>query len=237
MKGSLKNLILSLISITCLGIVVIIVLGAVDEAYAADIGTKKYITNKSEVIILVGDSRVMQMSYMDQKYRENYVLIFSNGAGIRCIDPNGGPRWIGDRFVKALKKYPNAPVVFELGVNSNSNPNTNFKRTRVYDYYIQNYPSHKFIVSSVGGTNGTGAYSNSKVISLNKKLKNKYYNKIDNVYFYDLYDYLKSSKLIEPGVSNKGTRDGLHYTNKVYRKWLKDLRKFVKFVKISNTSL
>ena len=241
MDHNKKNLILSIISIACLVVAIAILFSGIDIVKAADTDTNNNIIDKSEAIILVGDSRVMQMSYMNSKYKKNFLLVFSNGGGINSIDPKGGSRYIGDLFKKALKKYTKAPVVFSLGVNCNSNPSSNAKRTKIYDYYIKKYPDRIFIISSVGGTGKTTTtYKNSNVKSFNKKLKEKYVDNIDkiklktgnnNIYYYDLYTYLKDAELIDPGKSYKGTRDGLHYTNKVYRRWLKDLRSFVEYIK------
>lgn len=239
MKHSVKNIILSVISISCLLIAICIFFGGVDKAYAANIASKGYIKDKSKVIILVGDSRVKQMSYLNAKSRKNFLLVFSSGGGIDAIDPEGGYRWMGDILVSALNKYPYAPVVFALGVNFNGNPINNAKCTTIYDYYIKYYPSHSYIISTVGGTGKrTTPYNNSNVVEFNKKLKEKYVDNIKevrkstgnkNIYFYDLYEFLKDAKLINPGKSNKGTRDGLHYKNKVYKGWLKDLRSFVDY--------
>lgn len=237
MKSNLKSY---LISFACLIVIGILIFTSSNEVFGANTGSKGYIKDKSKVIILVGDSRVMQMSYMNSNNRKNFLLVFSNGGGINCINPNGGSRWIGNLLESALKKHPKAPVVFALGVNSNGNPISNTKRTKVYDYYIKNYPSHTYIISTVGGTGKkTGSYKNSNIVSFNKKLKEKYVTGIDNIrkktnnkniYFYDLYSYLKDAKLLNPGKSNKGTRDGLHYTSTVYKKWLKNLRSFITFI-------
>lgn len=204
-------------------------------------GVKSYITNKKEVIILVGDSRARQMSLLKKKYKKNFVIIYSNGGTINSINPYGGDKWIGDIFVKILKKYKKAPVVLLLGVNGNYNPTLNFTRTTYYDYYIKKYRKHPYVISTVGGTGvnkNYTEYSNKKIKSFNKLLKNKYKNinsveklklflNNDKIYFYNSYQFLKKNKLIEPGISNKGTKDGLHYKNKVYIKWLADIRKFV----------
>ena len=237
---NLKNTILSIISIICLSIAIGIIFTSVNKAFAANTGTKANVKDKSKVIILVGDSRVMHMSYMNASSRKNYVLVFSNGGGIGSINPNGGSRWIGNLLVKAIKKYPKAVVVFALGVNGNGNPSNNYSKTKTYDYYIKHYPDHIFVISSVGGTNKkSGSYSNANVKAFNNKLKKKYLTNNTNtrVFYYDLYDYLASSKLIDPGRSNKGTRDGLHYTNNVYKKWLKDLRRYVNFILATNTNI
>lgn len=238
MKNFMKAIGFSITVLIFVTIVLYFVLGITENVCAADRGVTKNVIDKSKVIILVGDSRIMQMSYLNASKRKNYVLVYSNGGGINCINPKKSSLWIGDKLKKVLKNYPKAPVVFSLGVNSNGNPSKNFNRTKIYDYYIKNYPKHTFIISSVGGTAKTiGSYSNKNVKSFNKKLKNKYYtnlykvkNKTGNnkIYYYDLYSYLKSANLINPGKSYKGTRDGLHYKNNVYTKWLKNLRKFVK---------
>ena len=237
MKSKLKSY---LISFACLIAIVILVFTSSNEVLGADTGSKGYIKDKSKVIILIGDSRVMQMSYLNSKSRKNFLLVFSNGGGISCIDHKGGSRWIGNLLEIALKKYPDAPVVFALGVNGNGNPTNNANKTKVYDFYIKNYPSHLYIISTIGGTaKRTTSYKNSNIVTFNKKLKEKYVDNIEkvrkktnnkNIYFYDLYKFLKDAKLINPGKSYKGTRDGLHYTNTVYRRWLKDLRSFVNYI-------
>lgn len=245
MKENLKNFLFSMLSICCLVVIGVIIFGAFNEANAADRAAKGYIENKYETIILVGDSRVMQCSYLKTKNRKNYMLVFSNGGGISCINPGGGSRWIGDIFKHVLEKYPKAPVVFALGVNGNGNPTNNANRMfKVYEQYMKNYPTHTYIVSTVGGTNKkTGSYKNKNVRTLNAKLKERYVRNIkavrkktknNNIYFYDLYNYLKEAGLTKPGKSNKGTRDGLHYKNNVYKAWLKDLRSFVRFVEDTN---
>lgn len=74
-----------------------------------------------------------------------------------------------------LNKYPYAPVVFALGVNGNRNPSSNINRTRNYDYYINNYPTHRYIISTVGGTGKAGGgYKNKNVRLFNTLLKKKY---------------------------------------------------------------
>ena len=190
-------------------------------------GTKKYVTNPKNVIIYVGDSRAMQMGYCNKSERRNFVFVYSNGGNLNSISPKGGSRWIGDRLQKVLRKYPKAPVVFALGVNGNGNPSANVKRTKNYDYYIRNYPSHAYFISTVGGTGKkTGSYKNSKVKTFNRLLKQKYGNN-KKVHIYDCYQFLVDSNLLNPGKSNKGTKDGLHYKRNVYVKILKDCRKYV----------
>lgn len=172
------------------------------------------------------------MTYMNSKFKTNFVFIYCNGGNIGIINYRAT-----NQLTDALRKYRKATVIFALGVNGNSNPKRNIKRTKYYDWYIKNYPKHKFVISSVGGTRRkTGSYSNSNVRAFNKLLKRKYKTNVDavkrttgnqKIYYFDCYKYLKDNGLINPEKSNKGTRDGLHYTNKVYRKMLRGYRKFV----------
>lgn len=198
------------------------------SANANPTGVTGYVKNKKKVIIYVGDSRAMQMGYLNKSKRKNFVFVYSNGGSLSCINPKGGSRWIGNLLQRTLKKYPKAPVVFALGVNGNGNPAKNVKRTSYYKYYIKHYPSHDYYISTVGGTGSSaiGSYRNSKVRSFNKKLKKKYKNN-KKVCIYDCYQFLVQEKLLNPGKSNKGTQDGLHYENRVYAKILKDCRKFI----------
>lgn len=195
--------------------------------YASPTGVKEYVNNSKRVIIYVGDSRAMHMGNINKNARKDFVFVYSNGGGISSINPNGGSRWIGNILQRTLKKYPRAPVFFALGVNGNSNPSSNVKRTSYYDYYIRNYPSHQFIISTVGGTGKIGgSYGNKRVRAFNRLLKEKY-AKNKKVWLYDCYQFLVQSKLINPGKSNKGTKDGLHYKGSVYAKILRDCRIFV----------
>ena len=188
--------------------------------YANPTGVCGYVRDPARVIIYVGDSRAMQMSHLSKNKRQNFVFVFSNGGNLSCINPVKGSRWIGNRLKATLNKYPYAPVVFALGVNGNGNPSSNINRTRNYDYYINNYPTHRYIISTVGGTGKIGgSYKNKNVRLFNTLLKKKYGQ------VYDCYQFLEDGRLINPGKNNKGTRDGLHYKNSVYAKILIDCRK------------
>jgi uncharacterized membrane protein YqgA involved in biofilm formation len=63
MNHTIKNIILSLISICCLVIAIHLFLGGVDKAYATDRASKGYIKDKSKVIILVEDSDKVEYLY------------------------------------------------------------------------------------------------------------------------------------------------------------------------------
>ena len=62
MKHTIKNIILSVISICCLVIAIHIFLGGVDNI-SANRASKDYIKDKSKVIIFVGDSDKVEYLY------------------------------------------------------------------------------------------------------------------------------------------------------------------------------
>jgi hypothetical protein len=71
MNHTIKNIILSLISICCLVIAIHLFLGGVDKAYA-DRASKGYIKDKYKIIILVGDSD--KVEYLFKIYNQyNYI--------------------------------------------------------------------------------------------------------------------------------------------------------------------
>lgn len=66
MKNFMKAIGFSITVLIFVTIVLYFVLKLTETACAADRGVTKNVTNKSEVIILVGDSRIMQMSYFER---------------------------------------------------------------------------------------------------------------------------------------------------------------------------
>ena len=212
-------------------------------AGSTDTGLRDYVQNKKDAIILVGDSRVMlpalKSSRISSGKRKNYVFVFSNGGDISVIsEKKSSSQWIGNYFLKALKKYPYAPVVFCLGVNKNNAANIN--RTKWYDYYIKKYPTHSYFIQTVGPTEPgklvKGNYKNKYVTAFNKQLKEKYVTGIekvkkktgnDNIYFIDAYSYLVKNGYASPGKKLLGTGDGIHYRRRANDAWYAFMRKSV----------
>ena len=193
------------------------------NCFAGGIGARNCVKKAKKAVILVGDSRVMHMALSaSSASRKNFYFVYANGKGILDLANNvGGFR---TNLTKAMKKYPNATVVFMLGVNYNYEATEN-KRLNVYDSFIKSktWKKHRFVVSTVGKTVGCrGSYSNSRVKSFNRKIASRYAGRKD-VRIYDLYAFLDGKVL-----SKKDTRngDGLHYKKDMYTKILKDLRKF-----------
>lgn len=189
-------------------------------------GSKSYVKKKykTPVIILVGDSRTMMCTYPhgNLSARRNYCFCWVNGGNVKVIGKKGK---LTPYVEKKIKKYKeNCIVVFNMGVNGNSDPNTNAKRIiRIYRNWMKQYPKIPFYVVSVNPTLvQSGPYSNKRVIKLNKRLKEEF--EPEGIYI-DTYSVLMKSKLIKG--SAKGMRDSIHYNWNVGRKVLNYIRKTV----------
>lgn len=189
--------------------------------------SSSYVKPKSNerIIICVGDSRVMQYTYLRKgKTLENFIFCFVNGGNVRVIDKKSGK--LSKKLKSYLKKYKNQNpvVIFNMGVNGNGHPNGNAKRMiKIYNAWMKDYPTVDFYVQSVGPTSKSrGSYSNSNVIAVNKVLEKEY--KPKGIWI-DTYDYLKSKNIVTS--RGKGLRDGLHYKNATSKKILEYLRNFV----------
>ena len=115
-------------------------------------------------------------------------------------------------------------VVFNMGVNGNSSPKKNAKRIiKIYRRWMKEYPDVPFYVMSVNPTIETsGPYANSKVIKVNRYLKNEYDPK--GIYI-DCYRYLREKGIINN--NGKGMKDKYHYKWSTSRKIMQYVRNTV----------
>ena len=165
-----------------------------------------YVKDKnSTVIIYVGDSRTMMLSYKsgNRSERDNYYLCWVNGGRIDCIYSHGS---LTPYLNRAIKKYRNrCVVVFNLGVNGNSSPYDNADNIiRTYSNWMSKYKDVPFYVESLNPTTiYTGSYSNWNVEIVNERLKHEF-----SECYIDTYNYLKR---LGYGLSGKGMRGDIHY--------------------------
>ena len=208
-------------------------LGSVNPVYALHPSTGvpasvSYVKNEDprKIIIYIGDSRVMYCTCGPRvnDVRTNFVFCFVNGGNASAIDRNGGS--LTSTVVKQIDQYRcfKPVVVFNFGLNGNSNPNTNATRIiRIYNEWIRAYPDLTFYVESIGPTIlKTGSYSNKRVIQLNDLLEDEYEPR--NMWL-DTYSYIVGKDLINS--SGKGMKNGYHYSWKTSRKEMKRIRKMI----------
>ncbi len=86
-------------------------------------------TDKRQVIIYVGDSRVMYMTCGPKKSarRANFAFAYINGGNVTSIGKNGS---LTPYVTKLINKYRarNPVIVFNFGLNGNGNAKKNAKR-------------------------------------------------------------------------------------------------------------
>ncbi len=187
------------------------------------VSSASYVTGSSDdVIILAGDSRTMYLSvYVSGVLLRNFVLCWVNGGSVSIIKKNGS---MVSTLESALERYPNAPVVMNLGYNGNSYPKSNARKLiREYSRWEKNYPSHRCFIANVGPAASSGQYSDEYVCRLNKALAKEYGN---SGRYIDLYGYLTKKK----AALSDGTGflpDGKHYGSAAGAEILRCIRYYV----------
>ena len=177
-------------------------------------------TYRGKVVIFAGDSRTMHMAdgWIPASVRKNCAFVWMNGGSVNCIRSD---KSLAPYLRKMIRKYRDrCIVVFNFGVNGNSNPEKNAKRLiRIYHSWMEEYPDVTFYVESINPTAmAGGSCSNQGVIETNDLLQEEF----EDCYI-DIYTYLISKKLVDPD-TGAGTRDGLHYERAVYQKIIKKVR-------------
>ncbi len=215
-------------------IVIVLCLGA--SFTAAAMATPRYVpakktyvksSCKKQVIIYVGDSRVMYATcgYYKTSARKNFAMCFVNGGNASVIDIETGS--LTSKLKRYIRKYRSRKpvVVFNLGLNGNSIPKSNAKRIiRIYKEWMEAYPDITFYVESIGPTILTsGPYGDPGVVELNEYLKAEFE---PMGIWIDTYKYINNKKLIDS--SGKGLRDDYHFDWMTSRKILLYLRRHIK---------
>ena len=186
----------------------------VGEYYLGADGKKTVVkpNEQSETLktIFVGDSRTVGMNYAVQS-KDSY--IGKVGEGYSWFSSNGI-----NTLRKELRDEPKSKVILNLGVNDLGNVR---QYIALYRKLITQYPQANFYFMSVNPieTKRAKAYGyNTKYVS-NTAIK-KFNTQIKETFpsaYLDCYKYLIKKKLIQNVSTGKGTVDGIHYTNAVYR--------------------
>ena len=182
-------------------------------------------TDKRQVIIYVGDSRVMYMTCGPKKSarRANFAFAYINGGNVTSIGKNGS---LTPYVTKLINKYRarNPVIVFNFGLNGNGNAKKNAKRViRIYRQWMKQYPDLRFVVESVNPTRLTkGSYSDKKVVRLNKRLRAAF--EPEGIWM-DNYTVMLNQKIVKK--SGYGFKDNYHYKWKTSKKMLRIVRKWV----------
>ncbi len=187
------------------------------------VSSASYVAGSSDdVIILAGDSRTMYLSvYAVSDMIRNFVLCWVNGGSVSIIKKNGS---LVSTLESALERYPNAPVVMNLGYNGNSYPKSNARKLiREYSRWEKKYPSHRFFIANVGPAASSGQYSDENVCRLNKALAKEYGG---SGRYIDLYGYLTKKKAALPDGTGL-LPDGKHYGSTAGREMLSCIRNYV----------
>ena len=185
-----------------------------------------YVTkDPRQVIIYVGDSRVMYATCgtKNSDARTNIAFCFVNGGNYSVAADGGRLTPMIDQYIRQYKDR-DPIIVFNLGLNGNSNPKKNAKRLiKTYKWWMKKYPDLRFFVEGIGPTIVTeGSYSNANVIKLNELLRKEYQPK---GMWIETYDFIEEKNLIDE--TGKGLRDRYHYKWPTSRKLLKHMRKCV----------
>ena len=178
--------------------------------------------NSDRVIILAGDSRTMYLSvYSAGSDTKDFVLCWVNGGSISVIGKNG---ILTPLLEEALRRYPEAPVVFNLGYNGNSYPRANAgKLIREYSRWEKKYPGHHFYIANVGPAAASGKYSDENAALLNRTLEKEYGR---TPRYIDLYGSLLKSATVS--TQGKGfLPDRKHYGAAAGRRILRTVRRRV----------
>lgn len=170
------------------------------DGYYLDATGKKTVKKFDGDYIIVGDSRMVGMSNAKSPSDTKYIA--KNGMGYDWLKKTAGP---------TLKNYlamnPDVKVVLALGVNDLGNVKSYIS---YYKDLIRKYPKTEFYILSVNPVN------ESKASSYGYKIKNSAINSFNNkMYTAFRKSFVNTNKyLVAKGFD---TRDGLHYTQNVYR--------------------
>ncbi len=188
--------------------------------------TRVRANDPSQVIIYVGDSRVMYCTCgaARSSARNNYAFCFVNGGNVSFIDRSSGrlTRYVDSYINKYMSRNP--VVVFNFGLNGNGSPASNASNIiRIYKQWMNAYPKIRFYVESIGPTIlSKGPYSDRKVVMLNNHLQREF---APQGIWLDTYSLIRQYNLINS--SGKGMRDNYHYKWKTSKKLLRMIRQLV----------
>ena len=147
-------------------------------------------------IIFVGDSRTVGMQKSVNPYTDPCVFIGASGEGYAWFERSGI-----HRLERTLARYPDTPVVFNLGVNDTSSIS---QYIRSYVSLMEKYPDTDFWFLSVNPvTEDSLMVPDSDIVEFNHILKEAF-----PAQYLDSYSWMK-----EDGFESV---DGIHYSEETY---------------------
>lgn len=151
--------------------------------------------SKEPFLIWVGDSRTIGMR--DAMQNDN-LYIGASGEGYRWFSESGLPE-----LKQALKQTPDAPVIFNLGVNDYDNRDNYLA---LYRDIVSQYPDTPFYFLSVNPIDPERCknITNEEIADFNAHLKNAFPDS-----YIDSFTWMM--------VEEVTTKDGIHYAEEDYR--------------------
>ena len=148
-------------------------------------------------LIFVGDSRTVGMGDAEADYGDSCLYVGAVGEGYS---------WFADTGITqmedAMEKYPEAPVILNLGVND----------LDMIDHYVElyhsfqdSYPKHSFYFMSVNPVTEKSAHvTNMEISAFNSRLREEFPQQ-----YLDCNTYLRTQDF--------ESADGVHYSGDTYR--------------------
>ena len=152
-------------------------------------------------VIFVGDSRTVGMGWAEEETGDRCVYIGESGEGLRWFEEEGY-----DEMADAIRKAPNLPVVFNLGVNDVPDEYAIGHYLEEYAEVEEAFPDTVFYYMSVNPVNEDmeEAVTDDMITSFNAQIKAAYPDT-----YIDTYTWMKKEGF--------ETIDGIHYTQEQYR--------------------
>lgn len=149
----------------------------------------------SSFLIWVGDSRTVGM---ERAMKNNDCYIGASGEGYYWFSTEGLPL-----MKKAIAQYPDAPVIFNLGVNDHENLDLYLA---LYRSVFDEYPDTRFYFLSVNPIDPErcSAITNEEITDFNEHMKGLFPDT-----YIDSYTWMMENEI--------ETIDGIHYSEEIYR--------------------
>ena len=152
-------------------------------------------TSDSHFLIWVGDSRTVGM---ERAMKDDDCYIGASGEGYYWFSTEGLPL-----MKKAIQQHPDAPVIFNLGVNDHENLDLYLA---LYRSLFDEYPDTHFYFLSVNPIDPErcSAITNEEITDFNEHMKTLF----PDTYYIDSYTWMMANEI--------ETIDGIHYSKEDY---------------------
>ena len=148
-------------------------------------------------LIFVGDSRTVGMRNAEKELGDECIYIGETGEGYHWFADNGIYQ-----MEDAIKQYPNAPVILNLGVND---PDMIDHYLELYSTFQEKYPNTVFYYMSVNPVTEEAVHiTNAEISDFNTKLREAFPEQ-----YLDCSTYLR--------IREFESVDGVHYSEDTYR--------------------